>query len=67
MVIHFVGRDRLAGPNLPGGCLQDVLFPDASLYGNKLYCFHIQQAHQCLARNNKSYQNLNVLESVLQR
>lgn len=69
VIIHFVGRDSRADPDLAGGCLQDVQFPDASLYENS-YVASIPSRHtrfmQCLAQNSKSYQNLNVLESALQ-
>ena len=32
VIIYSVGRDSLAGPDLAEACMQDVQFPDASLY-----------------------------------
>lgn len=45
VIMYFGGRDSLAGPDLAGGCLQDVQFPDASLYENSCVAFRTQQAH----------------------
>lgn len=55
-------EDCLAGPGLAEGCLQDVRFPDKSLYENSRHTRFVQ----CLALNSKPYQNLNVLASMLQ-
>lgn len=53
VVIHFVGRDSLAGPDLAEGCLQYVEFPGAWLCENS-YVASIPSRHtrfvQCLVK-----------------